>query len=114
MVHEKEQMAGLMRKFRVVVYAVVFAVVLLDTKGAQQPRESKISDGPMEQKKRNRTNKGSIGTRQMMKIAIFTPGRGCKNGIFDARCCGSIFKNVFPVEGGQHFFEKKMDKCCIW
>ena len=71
MVHEKEQMAGLMRKLRVVVYAVVFAAGLLDAKSAQDPRESKISDGPMEQGRQNQTNKGAMGTREMTKILIF-------------------------------------------
>ena len=47
MVHEKEQTAGLIRKLRAVVHAVVFAAGLLDAESAQGPSQSKISDGPM-------------------------------------------------------------------
>ena len=41
---------------------------------------------------------------------------GPKSSVFDAKCSGSIFRNVLPTEGGEHIFKtiiKNWKKGCV-
>ena len=58
------------------------------------------------EKKPNRTNKGAIGRGKVTKIVVLPSCSGSKKWYFDAKWCGSIFKNVLPTEGVEHFFIK--------
>ena len=65
-----------------------------------------FSRGPWSEKKQTeRTKERQEGTKRG-KWPNFPPPGGPKSGIFDARCCGLICKNVLPAEGRKHFSKK--------
>ena len=71
-----------MRTLRAVVYAVVFAAGLLDAGSAQETSESKISDGPMERKKRNFNEQRSHRNEQHYEKSYFDPRLGVQKNVF--------------------------------
>ena len=89
------------------MHTMLFVDWALEARNAQVVGHDEIYDRLMERKKTEPNEHRSDEKGPSDDNSRFALLLGAKKrGIFDANWCGSIFKNVLPTDGREHFFKK--------